>query len=183
MNRQEALGLVREKVVNRNLVNHMLAVEAIMRRLARHFGEDEERWGMAGLLHDVDYEMTKDDPERHSLVSGQMVQDLGFDVEIVEAVKAHNERHGLPRTTLMSKALYSCDPLSGLIVAAALIRPEKKLAPVDAKFVLNRFGEKSFAKGANREIIKSCSELGLSLEEFLGLGLEAMQGIAGSIGL
>jgi len=183
MNREEALSFVRQKVSNRNLVNHMLAVEAIMRRLARHFGEDEERWGLAGLLHDVDYEMTKDNPDQHSLVSGQMVAELGLDVEIVDAVKAHNERHGLPRTTLISKALYASDPLSGLIVAAALIRPEKKLALVDTKFVLNRFGEKSFARGANREIIKSCSEFGLDLEQFITLGIEAMQGIAAEIGL
>ncbi|WP_406677623.1 HDIG domain-containing metalloprotein [Moorella sp. ACPs] len=183
MIRQEALQLMEKHVKNINLRKHALAVEAVMRALARHFGEDEEKWGLAGLLHDIDYESTKDDPDRHSLVGAEMLAREGLPEEVVYAVKAHNERHGLPRTDLMSKALYATDPLTGLIVAAALIRPEKKLAIVDVPFLLNRYHEKSFARGASRETIAACSELGLSLEDFMHIGLEAMKEIAGELGL
>lgn len=182
MTRDQAWELVKEHVQNANLQKHILAVEAVMRRLARHFGEDEERWGLAGLLHDLDYGITKD-PAEHSLIAGRMLEEMGLDKEIVDAVKAHNEYHGLPRETRMAKALYACDPLTGLIVAGALIRPEKKLEPLDAEFIMKRFGEKAFARGASRETIKACSELGLSLEEFIGMGIEAMKAIAGEIGL
>jgi len=183
MQRSEALRLVEEKVKNSNLIKHMLAVEAIMRALARRFGEDEELWGLAGLLHDLDYDQTKDDPERHSLIGAGMLAELGVDPRIVYAVRVHNEVHGLPRENLLDKALYAVDPLTGLIVAAALIRPEKNLDIIDADFVLHRFKEKGFARGASREQMQTCEEWGLSLEEFVAIGLEAMKGIAGELGL
>ncbi len=183
MNRQEAVELMQSKLSNKNLRKHTLAVEAIMRRLARHFGEDEELWGLAGLLHDIDYEETKADPARHSLVAGAELEALGLPADVVAAVKAHNHYHGLPRETMMCKALFAADPLSGLVVAAALISPEKKLAAIDAAFVMNRFGEKSFARGADRDTIRHCSELGLELPEFVAMGVEAMQQIAGELGL
>ncbi|MDN5348508.1 MAG: uncharacterized protein PWP65_2073 [Clostridia bacterium] len=183
MKRNEALNLLKKHVKNKNLLKHSLAVEAVMRALARHFGEDEEKWGLAGLLHDIDYEQTKDDPTRHSLVGGEMLAELGLPEDIVYAVKAHNGYHGLQRESRMARALYATDPLTGLIVAGALIKPEKKLAAIDVPFLLNRYHEKSFARGANRETIASCSELGLTLEEFMQIGLEAMQGIAGELGL
>ena len=154
-----------------------------MRRLANHFGEDEERWGAAGLLHDIDYEDTKDDPHVHSIKSGEIASELGFDEEIVDAVKAHNESHGFPRDTKMAKALYSADPLTGIIVASALISPRKKLSGIGTEFIVNRMGEKSFARGANRDTIRACSELGLTVTEFISLGLEAMQGISEELGL
>ncbi|HBT48264.1 MAG TPA: phosphohydrolase [Peptococcaceae bacterium] len=183
MQREHALELLQKYIRTPNLLKHCLAVEAVMRALARHLGEDEEKWGLAGLLHDIDYEETKDDPHRHSLVGGEMLERAGLEPDIVYAVKAHNEVHGLPREDPMSRALYATDPLTGLIVAAALIRPEKRLAPVDVPFLLNRYQEKSFARGAKREQIAACGELGLSLEEFLRIGLEAMKGIAGELGL
>jgi putative nucleotidyltransferase with HDIG domain len=183
MTRQEGLELLKEHVDNRNLLKHSIAVEAVMRRLARHFGEDEELWGLAGLLHDIDYEATKDDPARHSLEGARMLAETGLPEPLVYAVKVHNHHHGLPRLTRLDKALYATDPLTGLIVAGALIRPEKKLAAVDVAFLRHRFGEKGFARGASRETIKTCGELGLTLEEFLSLGLEAMQGIAADLGL
>lgn len=183
MDKQEALKFVEEKVTNRNLVKHMLATEAVMRALARKFGEDEDKWGIAGLLHDIDYDKTKGDPKKHSLVGGEMLKEKGVDDEIVHAVKAHNDAHGIERKTLMDKALYSTDPLTGLIVAAALIHPEKKLSAIDTQFVLNRYKENSFARGANRKQIAECSELGLSLEEFIEIGLKAMQEIADDLGL
>jgi len=183
MTRQEGLELLKKHVDNKNLFKHSISVEAVMRRLARHFGEDEELWGIAGLLHDIDYDATKDDPSRHSLEGSRMLEELGFPESLVYAVKVHNDYHGLPRQSRMDKALFATDPLTGLIVAGALIKPEKKLAAIDVPFLMNRFGEKGFARGANRETIKACSEIGLALEEFLALGLEAMQDIAGELGL
>ncbi|MCL5289587.1 MAG: HDIG domain-containing protein [Firmicutes bacterium] len=183
MQREEALALLKKNLKNKNLFSHSLAVEAVMRRLAAHFQEDVEKWGLAGLLHDIDYDRTRDDPDRHSMEGAGMLEEAGLPADLVYAVRVHNDRHGLPRLSLMDRVLFATDPMTGLIVAGALIRPEKKLAAVDVQFLVNRFNEKSFARGANRETIRACSELGLSLEEFLGLGLEAMQGIAGELGL
>lgn len=183
MNREAALHELKKYVPNKNLLKHMYACEAVMKRLARYFGEDEEKWGLAGLLHDIDYDETKDDPRRHSKVGAEMLEKMGLPDEIVYAVKVHNDAHGLPRNSLMDKALFATDPVTGLIVAGALIKPEKKLAAIDVPFLVNRFNEKSFARGANREQIASCSEMGLSLEEFLGMSLEAMQGISKELGL
>lgn len=183
MNREEALRHVTDNVKNRNLIKHMLATEVVMRALARHFGEDADRWALAGLLHDIDWDQTASRPEDHSAVGARMLEELGVDGDIVYAVKVHNERHGFPRVSLMDKALYAADPVTGLIVAAALIHPDKKLAPIDTQFVMNRFGEKSFAKGANRDQISSCGELGLQLDEFVGMALSAMKEIAPEIGL
>ena len=181
MDRIEALELVKQHVKTKNLIKHMLAAEAIMRRLALHFGEDADLWGLAGLVHDVDYAQTADDPERHALVGAELVQSLEVEPAIIQAVLGHADKG--PRLSLMDKALYATDPLTGLLVAAALIHPDKKLGSIDVDFVVKRFGEKSFARGADRDIISSCTEFGLELEEFLAMGLEAMQGIAGELGL
>jgi putative nucleotidyltransferase with HDIG domain len=183
MTREEALWLVKKHVNNKNLIKHMLAAEAVMRGLAKHFGEDEEKWGLAGLLHDIDYDTTKDDPERHSLVGGEMLREMGLDEEIVHAVISHNEHPGYMRESLMDKALFCTDPLTGLIVAAALIHPDKKLSSIDPGFVLNRFGEKSFARGANREHINQCAEIGLTLEQFVEIAFESMKSISKDLGL
>ncbi|MGM0438510.1 MAG: HDIG domain-containing metalloprotein [Bacillota bacterium] len=183
MEREEALELVEKNIDQNNLVKHCLAVEAVMERLAKYFDKDEEKWALAGLLHDIDYEETKDDPERHSLVGAEMLEDLGLGEDIVYAVKVHNGEHDLPRKSLMDKALYASDPLTGLIVASALIHPDKELEGVDTDFVMNRFEESSFAKGADREVIASCEEMGLELEEFIGLALEGMKSISDELGL
>jgi putative nucleotidyltransferase with HDIG domain len=184
MTREEALNLLKENLSNQNLIKHCFAVEAIMRVLSRHFNEDEEKWGLAGLLHDIDYEKVKDDLSQHSLVGAKMLEDLGIDKEICQAVKVHNEAHGIAPQTLLEKALFVTDPLTGLIVAATLVLPSKKIADLTTENVLNRFKEKAFARGANREIIKKSEELlGLKLEEFVKIGLQAMQGIAQDLGL
>ncbi|MEG6615096.1 HDIG domain-containing metalloprotein [Peptococcaceae bacterium 1198_IL3148] len=183
MNREEALALLKKNVKNKNLVKHSLAVEAVMAGLAKHFGEDQEKWAIAGLLHDIDYDYTKDDPHKHSIMGAEMLTEAGLPEDVVYAVKVHNDMHGLPRNSLMDKALYATDPLTGLITAAALIRPEKSLFAINKESLIKRYSEKAFAKGANREVIASCSELGLSLEDFMALGLEAMQGIAKDLGL
>ena len=183
MNREEALKHLKENIKNKNLLKHMYATEAVMRGLAERFGEDKDKWGIAGLVHDIDYDTTADDPERHSLVGGAMLEDLGYDNDIVYAVKAHNKVHGLERKSLMDKALFCTDPLTGLIVASALISPAKKLHAIDTQFVINRFYEKTFAKGANREQISACSDLGLTLEEFISIGLDSMRQINDILGL
>jgi uncharacterized protein len=183
MSRDEALALANEHVKNPNLIKHMLAVEAIMRALAPRFHEDEDLWALVGLLHDVDYDVTAKDPSQHSLVGSRMLAEMGMREDSVQAVLAHNEVHGAPRVSVLDKALHCSDALSGLVTAAALIRPEKKLAPVTVDFIMRRFGEKSFARGANREQIRTCAEIGLELEEFVDIGLVAMQAISEDLGL
>jgi hypothetical protein len=183
MNREEAYQLIKERVKNKNLIKHMLAVEAIMKALAKKLGEDEEKWGLTGLLHDIDYEITAKDPHKHSIIGANMLKEIGLDDEIVNAVRAHNDMHKIKRITPLEKALFCVDPLTGLIVAAALIHPNKKLASIDHNFVLNRFKEKAFARGAKREQIKKCSELGFELEEFIKIGLLAMQNISEELDL
>lgn len=183
MTRDQALKLVKEKIKNQNLVKHCLAVEACMKALADHFGQDQEKWGLTGLLHDIDYEETKDDPSRHSLLGAQMLEKLGLDQEIVSAVKTHNEAHAIAPQTLMAKALYCVDPLTGLIVAATLVLPSRKLKDLTTENALNRFKEKAFARGARRETIAACSEINLTLEEFVEIGLKAMQVISDDLGL
>ena len=183
MDREDALDSVRANVENENLVKHMLATEAIMRVLAKRLGEDEEEWGLTGLLHDIDVELTEDDMSTHSKLGADIVREMGAGEEMAHAILCHNEAHGVPRETKLDKALFCADPLTGLIIAGALVRPDKKLAGLEAKSVRKRFKEKSFAAGANREQIALCSELGLELDEFIELGLEAMKGIAPSLGL
>jgi putative nucleotidyltransferase with HDIG domain len=183
MNRNEALKFLQEHLKNSNLIKHSLAVEAVMRGLARHFSQDEEKWGLAGLLHDIDYDRTKDSPEEHSIIGAGILQDNGLPEDVIYAVKVHNHVHGLPRGSLMDKALYCTDPVTGLVTAGALIKKEKRLSAIDVPFLVKRFGEKSFARGANRDTIMACSEIELSLEEFLDLSLKAMQEISGELGL
>ena len=195
MEREKVLELVKENVTNKNLFKHCLAVEAIMHTTARQLNTinkntnsdnkkiDEEKWAITGLVHDIDYDKTADDPAQHSLIGAKILAENGFDEEIIYAVKAHNGYHGLELKNPMDIALFAADPLSGLIVASALIIPAKKLNAIDTRFVLNRFKEKLFAKGANREQISACTKLGIELERFIEIGLKSMQEIAGDIGL
>ncbi len=183
MTREEALNLLKKYVKNNNLIKHMLATEAIMKALARRLNGNEELWGITGLLHDIDYELTEKEPEKHSLLSEEILKPYNLPSEMIEAIKAHNEIHGFPRNSLLAKALYAIDPLTGLIVASALVHPDKRLDPLDTEFILKKFKEKSFARGANREQIKSCEELGLNLDEFIGIGLSAMKRISKELNL
>jgi len=181
MTRTEAFELVTSMVTNKNLIKHMLACEACMRKLAKHFNEDEERWGLVGLLHDLDYDSTCNSPEKHTLIAADILKEKGLNDEDIAAIKGHCEQ--AERNTKMAKALYAVDPITGLIVAATLMHPEKKLSKVDKEFILRRYKEKGFAKGANREQIAKCVDIGLSLEDFTQLCLETMTGIAGDLGL
>lgn len=184
MEREAALRLIREQVPNENLVNHMLATEAIMAALSERLDGDRERWALAGLLHDLDVVETADTMEVHGTQTVAWLREQGMeDEEVLDAILAHNPANGSTITTTMSRALFAADPLTGLITAAALIRPEKQLAPVELKSLKKRFKEPSFAKGARREDILTCEELGIPLEEFMAIGLGAMKGIAPDIGL
>ena len=183
MIREEILDSIKENVENKNLVKHMLATEAIMRALARRFGEKEKEWSLTGLLHDIDVELTEGDMKSHSKLGADLARDLGATEAMAHAILCHNEAHGVPCETELDKALFCADPLTGLITAAALVRPDKKLAGVEASSVRKRFKEKSFAAGANREQISRCSEIGLELDEFIEIGLKAMEEIAADLGL
>jgi len=181
ISREDALVLLREHVKTKNLIKHCLATEAVMRALAKEFGEDEEKWGMAGLLHDLDYDYTKDDPNEHGLKTLEILKGEDVPEDVLNAILAHCGKK--EPETLMEKALYAVDPTTGFIVAAALIRPEKKLEVLDVDFLMRRFKEKAFARGANRDQIRSCEGFGLSLERFLEIALNAMKSIASDLGL
>mgnify|MGYP001079603109 FL=1 len=181
MDRNDALNLLSERLKNKNLVKHCLAAEACLRELARHFGEDEEIWGIAGLLHDIDYEETLNDPTRHGIIGGEILEMKGVKPEIIYAIKVH-AGHLTPKSRL-DWALFATDPLTGLIVASALMHPDKRLNSLDTDFVLRRFKEKRFAAGANREQIIACKNLGLELEDFISICLKGMQSISNELGL
>ena len=181
MTREDALTLVKDHLHNKNLIKHCLAVEACMRTLAGRFGQDPEIWGMAGLLHDLDYELTEKSPDLHTQETLKIIQDRGLYPEILHAIQAHAGK--VPCLGPMDWSIYAADPLTGLIIAAALMHPEKKLKAIDVEFIKRRYKEKHFARGARREEIEQCRNLNVELDEFIGLCLSAMQGIADDLGL
>ncbi|MFA4818427.1 MAG: HDIG domain-containing metalloprotein [Patescibacteria group bacterium] len=184
MTRDGAWQLVQEKVKGAFLRNHLLASEAIMRALARHFQQDEEIWGLAGLVHDIDWEVTETEPQTHGLIGAGWLSSAGFPAEVVEAVKVHNHMTGLEPKTLLEKTLWCAEELTGLIVACAYVQPDKKLASVKPSSVKKKFKDKAFAAGVNREIILKCQEMiGLSLDELIDIELKAMQEIANDLGM
>jgi putative nucleotidyltransferase with HDIG domain len=181
MSRAEALELLKQHLKNKNLVKHCLAVEACMKAVAVRLGHDPEPWGLAGILHDLDYEITEKSPELHTTETVKILAEKGVDGAVIQAVRAHAGK--VPCRTPMDWAIYSIDPLTGLIIAAALMHPEKKLKAIDLEFVKRRYKEKSFARGARREEIEQCVNLGLDLDEFISIALAAMQGIDQDLGL
>jgi putative nucleotidyltransferase with HDIG domain len=181
-NRDEILDSIHGNVQDKNMIRHMLATEAIMRALAKKLGEDEEEWGITGLIHDIDMELVEADMSSHSRLGADIARELGASEAMVHAVLCHNEAHGVPQETKLDKALFCADSLSGLITAAALVRPDK-IGGLTTKSVMKRFREKSFAAGVNREHVAQCQQIGLELEEFIRLGIEAMQGIASDLQL
>lgn len=181
MNREDAFVLLQEHLKNKNLIKHCLAVEACMRKFASHFGEDVDEWGMAGLLHDLDYEYTVDDPDNHSLKTADMLAPYELSENIIHAIKAHN--HKVELQSHMDTALLTSDPTTGFITACALMHPDKKLKSLDLKFMKKRFKEKSFAKGASRDQMRECTAMGLELDDFLMMCLDAMLAIEGDLGL
>jgi len=183
ISRDEALALVRERIPQANLVNHSVAVELIMGALARRLGKCDEEvaaWELAGLLHDLDYAETADDPARHGLLSADALEGL-VDQRIIHAILGHADK--AERESDMDHALWCADPTTGFIVAAALVRPEKDIAGVQLKSLKKRWKESAFAKGASRDQMAGCALVGLERDEFLSLALAAMQARAAEIGL
>jgi putative nucleotidyltransferase with HDIG domain len=179
--REAALALVREKAEKETTVRHLISVEGVMRRLAEHFGEDPERWGLVGLFHDIDQDQTHDDPERHAYVGAEWLKESGVDEAIINGVLAH--AHEQYRTDVMSKSIVNADALSGFLVACALVRPEKTTG-MKVSSCKKKLKERSFAPGVNRdEIVSSEDNIGVSLDEFIALGIEGLQSVAGEIDL
>lgn len=184
MLRSEAVALVRAWTRSESLVNHMLAVEAAMRAYARTYGEDEEKWGLAGLLHDFDYERhpSLDD---HPRLGAPVLREIGVPEDVVYAILAHGlDAAAPPRTSLMDKALFAVDELTGFITAVALVRPSKSLAEVELSSVKKKMKDKAFARGVRREdITEGADLLGVSLDQHIQRVLDAMKAIAPELGL
>lgn len=188
IDRQKGLAILKKHTLNRNLYRHCLAVEAAMRALARRYHtSDPDMWGLVGLLHDADWGQTQDDPATHTSKTVEWMKEAGIArKEVYEAVLAHNFEHNGYRApqTHMEWALYTCDDLTGLIVATALVSPEKKLSSITVDSVFKKFGSKSFAAGVNRNHIRLCeTKLSVSLHQFVGIVLTSMQEIAMELGL
>jgi len=172
---------------NQNLRRHCYAVEAVMKALAKRFKADVEKWGIIGLLHDGDYEKTKDKPEKHTILMAEWLKEMGeTDEEVLSAILSHNYAHTgeNPPKNELEWSLYCCDELTGFIVAIALVKPDKKLASVTVDSVLKKWNQKAFAAGVKREQIEECkNRLGIPLEDFIQVALTAMQAISEDLGL
>jgi putative nucleotidyltransferase with HDIG domain len=183
MKRSAALGIVQEHIQNENLIRHMLAVEAAMRFYAEKFDEDVEKWGITGLLHDFDWEIHPT-LEEHPQAGASILRERGVPEEVIRAILSHADHTGIPRQTLMEKALFACDEITGLIVAVALVRPSRSLLDLKVKSVKKKWKDKSFAAGANRdEIAKGAQEFNIDLWEHTSNVIEAMRRIAPDLGL
>ena len=182
--RDDALALLDQYIKNEKMKYHCLASEAVMRALARRLGRDEQKWGLAGLLHDIDVELVNADLNVHGLEAEKILADRGIDPEIISAIKMHNEQAaGVKRSTEFEHALVAGETITGLITATAMVYPDKKVASVKPKSVTKRMKEKAFAASVNRDYILECEKIGIPLEEFVQLSLQAMNEISGSIGL
>jgi len=180
---EDALKLLFEYTESENLRKHALAVEAAMRAYARKFGEDEEKWAIVGLLHDFDYEKFPT-PDQHPWIGSKILEERGYPEDIRKAILGHADYTGIPRDTLMAKALYACDELCGFITAVALVRPNKKLEEVTVESVKKKLKDKAFARSVNRnDIYKGAEELGIPLDEHIQFVIDAMKSIADKLGL
>lgn len=183
MNRDEAFALLCEYTKSDRLRKHALGVEAAMRAYARKFGEDEETWGIVGLIHDFDYEQNPD-PEHHPEVGARLLEERGYPADVVHAVRAHADYLGVPRDDLLSKTLFAVDELVGFLVAVALVRPSKSILDVKVSSVKKKMKQKSFAAAVSRDdMTGGAEELGMPLEEHIQMVLDAMKGIADDLGL
>ncbi len=186
--RETALALVHEYTASDSLRKHMLSVEAAMRAYAGKFGEDSERWGLAGLVHDFDYERFPNEAhsatEEHPAQGVRILRERGFPEDILEAILGHATYSGVPRETKMAKALFAVDELTGLITATALVRPSKSVMEVEARSVRKKMKDKAFARGVNRDdVLNGASDLGVDLEEHIDFVIRAMREVAPSLGL
>lgn len=184
MSRNEAITLLKEYIKNERMLNHCYASEAVMAALAKRLGQDEAKWAMAGLLHDLDVEMVNSDLTVHGLETAKVLTEKGVDPEIVEAILMHNEMAaGRRRDTLFQHALAAGETITGMITATTMVYPDKKIASVKTRSVVKRMKEKAFAVSVSRKNIMECEKLGIPLDEFVEISLAAMRNIAGTIGL
>ncbi|GAC1524758.1 MAG: HDIG domain-containing protein [Chloroflexota bacterium] len=187
--RQDAWELMTSYTASESLRRHMMAVEAAMRAYARKFGENEDKWGLAGLLHDFDYEQhpnpnAEADPDEHPLFGAAVLEQQGYPDDVVYAIKTHADYLHLPRTHRMDQALFAVDELSGLITAAALVRPDKSIDQLEPRSVRKKMKDKAFARGVNRDdVINGATELGVDLDEHIAFVIDAMRAIASELGL
>ena len=182
--RDQAMQLLETYLQNPRLISHCVATEAIMRALAREYAEDETIWGLCGLLHDLDYQITGEDSATHGIETEKILSKLKVTPLITETIKKHNaEGLGLERVTRFEYALCCAETITGLIVATALVYPDKKLASVKPKSITKRMKTKHFARAVSRERIRECDKMGMPFNDFVILSLDAMQGIAGDLGL
>jgi putative nucleotidyltransferase with HDIG domain len=186
--RSEALALMHEYTPSESLRKHMLAVEGAMRAYAAKFGDDEDRWGLAGLLHDFDYERFPNEAhsptEEHPSAGVRVLRDKGYPEDILEAILGHAHYTNTPRESKMAKALFAVDELTGLITATALVRPSKSVHEVEAKSVRKKMKDKAFARGVNRDdVINGATELGVELDDHISFVIASMQARAADLGL
>jgi putative nucleotidyltransferase with HDIG domain len=182
MKREEALILLKQHVSKETLFKHMYAVEAIMKETAEFLGEDPERWRLVGLLHDIDFEKCPE-PDKHCTLAPEILKDV-LDEESVKAIKTHNfDNLGLKPETKMELGLIAADAISGLVIAAALMMPSKKLADVKVETIAKKFKQKDFARNCNRDLILYCEQIGIPREKFFELSLRALQKASGELGL
>jgi uncharacterized protein len=182
--RNEAIELLNKYVKNEKMLSHCYASEAVMRALARRLGRDEEKWGLAGLLHDLDIELVNGDLNVHGKETEKILNEKGIDPEIVEAIVMHNEAlTGKERHTELQHALAAGETITGLIIATTLVYPDKKIASVKPKSVTKRMKEKAFAASVNRDNIIECDKIGIPLDEFVEICVNAMKGISDQLGL
>ena len=184
MNRNEALNLLKKYVKNEKMIAHCISSEAVLKTVAKHLNQDEEKWALAGLLHDIDVEVTNGNPLTHALEAENILKPLGFDSEIIDAIKMHNEQAtGLPRTTVFQHALACCETITGLITATTMVYPDKKVASVKPSSVVKRMKEKHFAASVSRENILECEKIGIPLPQFAEMAIKAMCTVSEEIGL
>ncbi|MDP8225452.1 MAG: HDIG domain-containing protein [Candidatus Lernaella stagnicola] len=182
--RETAFELLTEKLGHKDrLFKHSLASEAILRKLAERLGEDPDFYGIAGLLHDIDLGWLEEDLAEHAIQGADFLAERGVHEEITTAIRRHNKQLDLARETTLDHALAAGETVTGLVIAAALVYPDKKLASVKPKSVRKRYKEKAFAAGADRAIIAECEQVGIPLSDFLDLSLEALKEIADDLGL
>lgn len=188
--KEQADKLVAEYVKEPNTKLHLLESEAIMRSLAKHFGEDEESWGIVGLLHDIDWDLTKNDPQNHCIKCQEILKQSGASDFLIETIISHGYANEMilalkdkVRMTKIQYCLVAAETLTGIIIASALIQPDKKLASIKPESLKKKFKNKAFAAKCNRDLVMECEKAGIILDEFLDLGLLALQGISGELGL
>ncbi len=182
--RDEAWNLLNGYIKNQKMIYHSLSSEAVLRALARRLDRDEEKWALTGLLHDIDVEVTNADPKVHSLKARELLKDFDLDEDVLDAISMHNEMAtGLQRETEFQHALAAGETITGLIYATALVYPDRKIAPVKPKSIVKRMKQKAFAASVNRDIIMECEKIGIPLQEFVEISLNAMKEIGEEIGL